>query len=67
MTIYTEYELRCDCRGDEDRYGCEPAIYGATKAQATRDALDAGWTVHALHGGVVRHFRPGHEPTGGAR
>jgi hypothetical protein len=62
MTIYTEYEVRCDCGGDEDKFGCEPALYGATKAQAWSDAANDSWVTHVLPGRKVKHYKPGHEP-----
>lgn len=67
MSIYTEYELRCDCRGDAGRYDCEPAIYGHTEAQVWAEARDAGWVRWPQRNGEWTHYKPGHEPTGGAR
>ena len=62
MSIYIEYELRCDCRGENDPYGCEPAIYANTQARAWRDAQDAGWVRRQVRGNI-KHYKPGHAPT----
>lgn len=61
MTFYVEYELRCDCGGERDPYGCEPAIYANTPERAWRDAQEDGWTRLRDGSGPYRHYKPGHE------
>ncbi|GGN99874.1 hypothetical protein GCM10010112_94050 [Actinoplanes lobatus] len=64
MSIYTEYELRCDCGLPGDPYGCDPAIYANTRAKALADAKAEGWTTQRRDGRDY-HYRPGHDTRGG--
>lgn len=57
--IYVQYELRCDCRGDNDPYGCEPAVYANTRARVWQEATDEGWKMQIING-RLKHFKPGH-------
>lgn len=63
MSLYVEYELRCDCGGERDPYGCEPAIFADTAERAWRDAKKAGWVRRRDGSGKLKHYRPGHERT----
>lgn len=61
MSIYVEYELRCDCRGERDPYGCDPAVFALTAEQAWRDAQEAGWSRRRDGSGKYKHYKPGHD------
>lgn len=60
MTVYTEFELRCDCGMPGDPYGCEPAIYGSNKAKVLAEAKSDGWTTVRRQGEDL-NFKPGHD------
>jgi hypothetical protein len=49
VSIYVEYELRCD--GLPGPYDCEPAIYALSAAEARRLARDDGWLIGSHKGG----------------
>lgn len=54
MTIYVQFELRCD--GGAGPYDCEPPIYETTKAAALTAAMKQGWVAE---GG--KHLCPDHQ------
>jgi hypothetical protein len=62
MSVYVEYELRCDCGGERDPFGCEPAIYANNAERAWREAAEDGWVRRRDGSGAYKHYRRGHEP-----
>jgi hypothetical protein len=62
MTIYVEYELRCDCGGESDKFGCDPPVYANTADRAWREASEEGWVRRRDGSGNLKHYKPGHEP-----
>jgi hypothetical protein len=64
MSVYTEFELRCDCGLPGDKFGCDPAIYASRKEVALREAKESGWTTRRRDGRTF-HYRPGHDPSSG--
>jgi hypothetical protein len=63
VTVYVEYELRCDGAGGP--YNCEDVIYTLTAAEARQVARERGWLVVRTGG---KDYCPKHRPhAGGAR
>lgn len=66
MSVYTEFELRCDCGLPDDLFGCEPAIYANSKARVLKEAKGDGWTTRRRDGRTY-NYKPGHDPSSGGR
>lgn len=56
MTVYVEYELRCDGAGGP--YNCKDVFYTLSAAEARQVARERGWLI--VRGG--KDYCPEHRP-----
>jgi hypothetical protein len=62
MSVYVEYELRCDVGMPNDRYACNEIVYAFSAAEARRIARGRGWSCRTKGG--VKDFCPDHRSEG---